>query len=73
METLSTELVGLPRKLASVRMRLVDARVGLDLFIAEAQKALATRELTVDQHVSLSAILASVELEAMRFDVIGAP
>lgn len=52
---------------------LADARVGLGLFIDEAERALASTDLTVDQRVHVATILSYVEGLAKRLDVVRRP
>lgn len=52
---------------------LADARIGLDLFITEANRALLTDELTVDQRVHVSTIVSFIEGLMARFDRVSVP
>ena len=52
---------------------LEDARVGLGLFIDEADAALNTGDLTVDQRLHVATILSYIEGLAKRLDHIRTP
>jgi hypothetical protein len=50
-----------------------DARVGLGLFLDEANAALASKELTVDQRIHVATIVSYIEALANRFDRVRVP
>lgn len=53
--------------------RLADAKIGLALFIDEAEAALASSDLTVDQRLHTAQIVTYIEALAARFDRIREP
>lgn len=52
---------------------LSDARVGMSLFIEEAQRALETTDLTVDQRIHVATILSFIDGLASRLDIVRRP
>jgi hypothetical protein len=52
---------------------LEDARIGMGLFLDEAEGALHTPDLTVDQRLHVATIITYIEGLAKRFDVIREP
>lgn len=52
---------------------LDDARVGLGLFLDEAEQALASPDLTVDQRLHIATIVSYIDGLAKRFDRVKVP
>lgn len=57
----------------STSEHLSDARIGLDLFLNEANQALQRSDLTNDQRIHIARIVTFVQSLTDRFDTVSSP